>query len=126
MTVCAIVNLAPACVDITGVRAGDRNLVTATVVNHGAPMNLTGLTPLSQVRKKATDTGLPALIADVQIIDAATGRISLRWDGDAVATLLGGAAKWSGVWDLQFAASGEDPITYAAGKWSAETDVSRT
>jgi hypothetical protein len=43
-----------------------------------------------------------------------------------VAALLGGAAKWSGVWDLQFAASGEDPITYAAGKWSAETDVSRT
>lgn len=124
MTVCAVVNLAPACVEIQGVRAGDRNLINATVKDNGAALNLTGLTPLSQVRKSSTDT-VVALVADVQIVNAATGQITIRWDGDDVRLLLAGAKKWKGVWDLQFSAPGEDPVTYASGPWSAEIDVSR-
>lgn len=125
MTVCAVVNLAPACVEITGVRAGDRNLIAVTVNDHGVPVNLTGMVPLSQVRKTPVDT-LVAISADVQFVDAAAGKITIRWDGEDVRDLLAGAKRWKGFWDLQFKASGEDPVTYASGPWSAEADVSHT
>jgi hypothetical protein len=125
MATCVTVHLGPACVDIDGVRAGDRNLVTVTLHQAGAPLDLTGLTLTSQVRKKATDVDPPALTADVTVIDAPAGKATVRWPGDDVRTLVNGAAKWAGVWDLQVASPPDDPVTLVAGKWSAEADVTR-
>ena len=125
MTACVKVNLGPACIDIEGVRAGDRNLVTLTLNQGGAPLDLTGLTLTSQVRKKATDPDPAALTADVIVTDAPNGMCTLRWPGDDVRTLVNGAAKWAGVWDLQVASPPDDPVTLVAGKWSAEADVTR-
>jgi hypothetical protein len=120
---CVIVPLGPACVDLTGVRAGDRNLVTATITSKGAPVNLTGYTVSAQARKKSVDTA--ALAAVVTVDNAALGQISIRWPGDAVTTLLDGKATWNGVWDLQIDQAGSDPLTVAAGKFSAVMDVTR-
>ena len=125
MAACVKVNLGPACIDIEGIRAGDRNLVTLTLTQGGVPLNLTGLTLTSQVRKKATDPDPAALEAEVLLTEPVDGKCTLRWPGDDVRTLVNGAAKWTGVWDLQVASGAEDPVTLAAGKWSAETDVTR-
>jgi hypothetical protein len=119
----AAVDLSPARLDISGVRAGDRNLITMTLTNGGVPINLTGKTVAAQARLTATDTTM--LAAVVTVTNAATGDITVRWPGPAVATLLGGAAKWSGVWDLQVTTPSEDPLTVVAGSFAAEMDVTR-
>jgi hypothetical protein len=125
MAACVKVNLGPACIDIEGVRAGDRNTVTITLHQGGVPLDLTGLTLTSQVRKKATDVDPPALTAEITVVDAPNGKATLRWPGDDVRALVNGSAKWAGVWDLQVASGPDDPTTVVAGKWSAETDVTR-
>lgn len=119
----AAVDLSPARVDISGIRAGDRNLITMTLTNGGVPINLTGKTVAAQARQTATDTAM--LAAVVTITDAAAGAITVRWPGPAVSTLLGTTAKWTGVWDLQVTTTGEDPLTVAAGTFTAEMDVTR-
>src|SRR4051812_18668393 len=116
--------LGPAPLDITGVRAGDRNLVSFTIHRNGTAVDLTGLEVTAQARKSAITEEI-ALTAVVVITDAANGKGTLRWPGDDVRDLLAGAAKWSGVWDLQGASPPEDPITWCAGKFTAEMDVTR-
>lgn len=120
---CVVVPLGPACVDLEGVRAGDRNLMTATLTSKGAPVNLTGYTVTAQARKKSTDSA--ALDAVVTIVNALTGDISIRWPGDDVTALLAGKATWNGVWDLQIEQVGSDPLTVAAGNFHAYMDVTR-
>lgn len=120
-----VVPLGPAVVDITGVRAGDRNLVTLTLTSGGAPLNLTGMVVTSQVRKLSVDPDPPALVAEVTVTDAPGGKVSVRWVGDDVREILNGAAAWEGVWDVQVASGTADPLTVAAGKWAAEMDVTR-
>ena len=117
------VDLSPARVDISGIRAGDRNLITMTITSGGAPVNLTGKTVTAQARLTPNDVTM--LSAVVTITDAAAGAISVRWPGPAVSTILGTAAKWTGVWDLQMATPSEDPLTVAAGSFTAEMDVTR-
>lgn len=121
----ATVNLAPPAADITGVRAGDRNLMTVTVKAGGVAVNLTGYTVTAQARKAVTDYTTEVLDAVVTIIDAAAGLCSVRWPGEAVRTMLAGAATWVGVWDMQIKQTGSDPITVAAGTFKAEQDVTR-
>jgi hypothetical protein len=119
-----IIPLGPAVVDIKGVRAGDRNVITITVTSDGTPVNLTGLTPSAQARKKSTDAD-PALTAVVLVTDALAGKMELRWPGDAVLALLGTAATWTGVWDLQIDDAAQDALTLAAGSFEAVMDVTR-
>lgn len=117
--------LGPATADLNGVRAGDRNLITGVMSAKGAPLDLTGKTLSAQARKKATDPDPPALTATMTVTDAAAGEFSMQWPGDDVRALLDGAAKWTGVWDLQIEESGVDPLTVCAGKFECETDVTR-
>jgi FlaG/FlaF family flagellin (archaellin) len=118
------VPLGPARVNITGVRAGDRNLMTITLHSKGDPLNLTDLDVTAQARRKSTDQ-TPVLSAVVEPIDATLGQVSLRWPGDDVTDLLAGKATWSGVWDLQVGSAGADPTTVCAGSFLAEMDVTR-
>lgn len=118
--------LGPAPVDITGVRANDRNLITGRLTYKGDPVNLTGSTLTSQARKRAQDADPPALVAVCEITVPLNGEYTIRWPGDAVATLLGTAASWSGVWDFQLDDGSPDgPITIAAGAFGAVWDVTR-
>ena len=100
MATCVTVPMGPACVNLTGIRAGDKNQMTGTVTMKGDPVDLTGQSISAQARKRSTDVEV-ALSAVVTITDAAEGKFTMRWPGDDVAVLLADKATWSGVWDLQ-------------------------
>jgi hypothetical protein len=117
--------LGPATVNIERVRAGDRNVFTATVHDKDAPVDLTGLIIRAQARKKATDAE-PALTAVVTVLDAVAGEIEIRWPGEEVRTVLAGKETWVGVWDLQSQTDPmDDAVTVCAGTITAEMDVTR-
>lgn len=125
MATCVTVDLTPACLDWTGVRAGDRNQVYMTLsLSGGMPVDLTGQTVTAQARKTHLDE-TEHLDAVISVIDAAAGRISVRWPGDDVRAVLAGQQKWTGVWDLQIQAPPEDPVTVVEGKFGATYDVTR-
>lgn len=117
--------LGPAVVNLTGVRAGDRNEFTMTLTSGGVPVNLTGHTVTAAARKKAEDVDPPACTAVVTVTDAVAGQLTVAWPGDAVRAMLGGAASWAGVWDLQSAPASGDPVTLVAGTLTAVMDVTR-
>ena len=121
---CVVVPLGPACVDITGIRAGDRNLIVMTLSADGAPLDLTGLTVEAQARLTPVD---PASIsAVIDVVDAALGKIEIRWPGEEVRTVMANSLTWAGVWDLQIVDPEEtDPYTVVAGKFSASMDVTK-
>lgn len=116
------VSLAPAVVDIAGVRAGDANQMTVSITAGGVPVDITGMTVSAQAR--LTPTAPDALSAVVTILDPLAGSVLLEWPGDAVATLLGAATTWRGVWDLQLENAGAVQ-TLAAGRFAADMDVTR-
>jgi len=121
----ASVSLTPPVVNISGVRAGDRNLLNATLTAEGEPLDLTDQVLSAQARTKAVDAAV-ACTAVVEVVDAAAGTITIRWPGEDVRTMLAGAATWKGVWDLQMAPGvDEDAITLCAGSFAAEMDVTR-
>ena len=124
MATCVVVEFAPACVDISGIRAGDLNRMQITLTLNGVPYDLTDAEVTSQARlKKSEATGIDAVI---DIVDPVNGVITLRWPGDDVRELLAGAETWKGVWDLQVLNDGDpDPVTVIVGKFSAELDVTR-
>jgi|SRR5262245_63768285 len=119
------INLTPAVVNISGVRAGDRNLFNLTLRSAGKPMDLTGYTVLAQAR--TTVQASTELDAVCTVTDPAGGGISVRWPGDAVRTWLGSDNTKSGLWDLQLDdGSGGDPWTIISGNFEAEMDITRT
>ena len=64
--------------------------------------------------------------ADVVVLAPPTaGKVTIRWPGDDVRTLLAGKKTWTGVWDLQLSSPPGDPTTVAAGSFGAEMDVTR-
>lgn len=119
--------MGPACVNITGVRAGDANVITGHITDTDgvSDYDLTGLTLTAQFRKKATDVA--ALIdAIVTVVGTATdGNFNIRWPGDDVRTALAGAAKLKGVWDLQASNGIDDPTTLMYGSMELAMDVTR-
>lgn len=119
-----IIPMGPARANITGVRAGDRNLMTVTLTQNTTPLNLTGLDITAQARKKSVDPTV-AVSAVVTIDDAAAGKLSVRWPGPAITEMLAGKATWAGVWDLQYKRDDDDPVTLVAGTFAAEMDVTR-
>lgn len=122
--VCKIGDLGPACLDLTGVRGGDRNLMYVNVTSGGAVVDVTGMTFAAQARQKATDPDPAAITADIVVADGPTGRLAVQWPGDQVSALLNGNATWKGVWDLQQVLS-PFPVTVVKGKFAAEQDVTR-
>jgi hypothetical protein len=119
------VSLGPAQLDLTGVRAGDRNQIQLTLTVAGQPFDLTDTEVTAEARTKSTDEGPATLTAEVTITDATAGTVSLAWPGEEVRTALAGSANWTGVWDLQVASPGTDPLTVVAGKLKAEQDVTK-
>jgi hypothetical protein len=120
-------NIGPAVVDLTGVRAGDRNAVHVALTANGVPMDLTGQTVTAQARKTEADAS--SVDAVIESLNGPAGTFTLRWPGDSVRALfVPPNVKWSGVWDLQLqdtAAPTTDPVTVVAGKFDAVLDVTR-
>jgi hypothetical protein len=108
--------------DVSGIRAGDRNTFQLTIRTGGTKLNLTGYTVTAQARTTAIDP--LHLDAVVTITDAPNGVCLVRWPGEAVRTWLGGQSSAKGVWDLQLLDSvGNDPWTVLTGSFAAEMDV---
>ena len=124
MAACVVVPFGPACVNLTGVRAGGRNLMSATITAKGTPVDLTGFTLSAQARKKSTDPTV-ALQAEITVVDAVAGEVTIRWPGEDVTLLLAGKASWDGVWDMQMDDTLSDPVTIVEGKFNAVMDVTR-
>jgi len=121
----ASLNLSPGVLDLSGVRAGDRNAVQITLTQGGQVLDLTSYEITAQAR--SVPLAATALDAVIENRDDATGTFLLRWPGDAVRTLLAGAAAWNGVWDLQILLPPEtDATTVVAGKFGAVADVTRS
>jgi hypothetical protein len=115
--------LGPARVDLSGIRAGDRNRLTITLSSNGAPFDLSAVTATAQAR--ATADAIDAIDATVTILDPAAGELALEWPGDLVAgVIVPPATTWRGVWDLQLAGV-DGTVTVAAGTFAAELDITR-
>ena len=116
------ISLAPAVLDVSGIRAGDRNMFQLTIRTGGTRMDLTGYTVTAQARTTAVDP--VHLDAVVTLTDAAQGVCLVRWPGNDVRTWLGGQSSAKGVWDLQLLdTTGSDPWTVLTGTFAAEMDV---
>lgn len=115
------INLSPAEVDITGVRAGDRNLFQLIIKAGGKVLDLTGYTITASARTKADDP--LHLDAECTITDALAGKVDVRWHGDDVKTWLGSQIEQSGVWDLQLENGSDEPWTIITGNFQAVLDV---
>jgi hypothetical protein len=118
------ISLAPAVVDVSGIRAGDRNLFQITLRQSGQPLNLTGYAITAQARTGPTDTEV--LDAVCTITSPTAGKVDVRWPGEAVRDWIGTGTTQSGVWDLQLDdGSTGDPWTVISGTFAAELDVTR-
>src|SRR5438045_9770769 len=95
------VALDPAQVDITGVRAHDRNQFMITLNSAAKPVNITGYTVTAQARATPTTPDSQALSAVVEVVDVVKGKVTIRWPGDEVADWLGNLTTKQGAWDLQ-------------------------
>jgi hypothetical protein len=115
------VPLGPAEVDITGVRAGDRNEFQITLTSGGTKLNVTGMTFTASARLTKADTD--HLDAVVTIVDGPNGVVLVHWPGDDVRTWLGSQETQTGVWDLEMDDATNEPLTVVAGKFTAELDV---
>ena len=120
----ASLDLSPGVLDISGVRAGDRNAIRMTLTQDGTPVDLTGADIAAQARPAPAAAG--ALNAVIEERVDASGQFVLRWPGEEVRTLLGSAESWTGVWDLQILRPPDtEPDTVVAGKFAATLDVTR-
>jgi hypothetical protein len=104
--------------------AGDgasfRLVVTDSV---GAPLDLTG-TMLAQVRSKRDEPDPPDAIFGVDLSEHAAGIATLSLTGEETQALAP-VTKYSGEWDLQWTATGKEPVTICQGKVDVNPDVSR-
>lgn len=124
------VRIGPAILNITGLRAGDQNAITMRLSREGVPLRLinedgSDIEVSAHARRRLTDMGDPAMVAEIEYLDRETGQITMRWHGEDVRRVLAGTASWSGVWDLELKQEGGDPLTIVAGKLRATQDVTR-
>jgi hypothetical protein len=123
--VCVVGDLGPACLDLSGIRAGDRNLMYLTVEVGGVAVDITGMEFAAQARAKSNDPDPAAVTADIVIADGPNGRLAVMWPGDQVRAVMNGNTTWKGVWDLQQVIPASLPVTIVGGKFAASYDVTR-
>jgi hypothetical protein len=109
--------LLPARLDLIIYRGDDFLKSLQFTDDEDEPINITGWTFLSQIRKTANDDELLAALT-VTVTDAATGKLDLTLAASITKSLV------TGVWDLEAVADG-DTRTYLAGDAIVTSDVSR-
>lgn len=118
----AAVSTTPSVLDWTAY-AGDANAVILEFTADGVAMDTTGAVLTAQARLTPQDAAV-ALTATITEVNTTTGSYIVGWDGEAIRTLLAGAQRWEGFWDLQLVLNGvtTSPL---AGKFVALHDVTR-
>lgn len=96
---------------------GDAWALPVTITTGGVALNLTGYTLTAQVR--ASESASTSTSITVTVTNAATGQVRLSLTAAQTRDLPA-----SGVWDLQWATSG-DPTTLLAGRVTVSGDVTR-
>lgn len=118
-------DLGPAVLNLTGIRANDKNEMILNLTEDGLPVDLSGMTIEAQARADITDFGEAPIIAEIEILDVLGGKLSVCWPGDQVAEVLGNDPSWKGVWDIQQTTGTDRPVTLIAGTFVATQDVTR-
>jgi len=98
---------------------GDTRVWEDTFSVDGAPMDLTGYTFLAQIR--ANPDAEPMAVLDVQVLDAAAGKIRRTLTATEAAKLVPGKAQW----DFQITSADGYTRTVMAGGVVITADVSR-
>jgi hypothetical protein len=61
----------------------------------------------------------------VDLTEAASGVVVLGLSGGQTASLAGGEGDFGGVWDVEYTATGAEPLTLVRGKVHVRKDVTR-
>lgn len=88
-----------------------------------APVPLTG-TMIAQIRNQRDDVTVVTAF-DIDLAEADDGIAVVSLTGDQTQDLVTNGAKFSGVWDLQWTPTAEEPRTLCQGKVECAPDVSR-
>ena len=96
-----------------------RLVVTDSV---GAPVPLTG-SMLAQIRKARDSPDPPEMVFTIDLTNASEGIAIIKLTGSQTQQLAP-AQKFNGVWDLQWTATGAEPVTLCQGKVECNPDVS--
>jgi hypothetical protein len=89
----------------------------------GAPVNLTG-TMLAQIRDERGDDDPPLAAFECDLSSGSAGAVILKLSGEDTQALAP-VEKFEGVWDLEWTATDEEPLTLCQGKVECFPDVSR-
>jgi hypothetical protein len=89
----------------------------------GAPVNLTGAM-IAQVRHAREDADPADADFSIDLTEAALGVAILGLTGEQTHALVTSNEKFIGVWDLEWTAAGEEPMTLCQGKVECVPDVS--
>lgn len=101
--------------------AGDGASFTLSVTNPaGDPINLAG-TMKAQIRIKRDSADPPDATFSIDLDGAAEGIVVLSLTGAQTQEL----GKYTGVWDLEWTPTGQQPRTFCQGKVECLQDVSR-
>jgi hypothetical protein len=103
--------------------AGDGATVRLVVTDStGAPLNLTG-SMKAQIRVDRTTPNPPKLSFTIDLTRAVEGIATLTLTGIQTQGLVT-TEKFVGVWDLEWTATGKQPVTLCQGKVECALDVS--
>ena len=95
-----------------GLYAGDGTSFRLVVTDAaGAPVNQTGAM-IAQIRTARDSPDPPVTEFTIDLSEAAEGIAALKLTGTQTQAL----GKFSGVWDLQWTPTGEEPLTLCQGK----------
>jgi hypothetical protein len=100
--------------------AGDGALVRLSVTQGGNPLDVSG-NHEAQIRAKRLDTD-PVDIFNIDDDEAFNGILIMSLTGEQTSGFGDG---FKGVWDLQWTASGAEPVTLIQGSISCVLDVTR-
>ena len=106
--------------------AGDGTRFSLTVTDSAkVPINLTG-TIIAQIRVERDSIDPPSAEFEIDLTNAASGIVILELTGVKTQQLVVDDAKFTGVWDLQWTPTDEEPMTLCQGNVECMPDVSRS
>lgn len=89
----------------------------------GTPIPLTG-TMRAQIRATRDSPDPPDAVFDIDMSEGANGVVNLQVPANQTQNLVSDTDSYSGVWDLEWTPTDEEPLTICQGKVECLRDVS--